>query len=163
MATVTASGTQTMPPVADQMGLALARWPLRAALELGALPTAPGCARAWARQIAWEWRLPRLADSTELAVSELVTNAVQASRAMRQAAVRIWLASDGTQVVIFVWDASPQPPVLADPGGDAENGRGLLLVEAISQRWGHFACDGGGKVVWAVVPGTGVAGMDLGP
>jgi anti-sigma regulatory factor (Ser/Thr protein kinase) len=114
MATVTAPGTQAMPPVADQLGPALARWPLRAALELGALPTAPGCARAWTRQIAWEWRLPRLADSAELVVSELVTNAVQASRAMRQAAVRIWLVSDGVQVVVFVWDASPQRPARAD-------------------------------------------------
>jgi len=26
----------------------------------------------------------------------------------------------------------------------------LLLVEALSDRWGHFGYDGGGKVVWAV-------------
>jgi anti-sigma regulatory factor (Ser/Thr protein kinase) len=155
MVSMTAPRTQIMPPVPEQLEPALARWPLHAALELGALSTAPGCARAWTRQIAWEWRLSRLASNAELIVSELVTNAVQASRAMRQAAVRIWLVSDRGQIVVFVWDASPLPPVLADPGEDAENGRGLLLVEAVSERWGHFGSDRGGKVVWAVIPGTG--------
>jgi hypothetical protein len=43
--------------------------------------------------------------------------------------------------------------------------RGLLLVEALSQRWGHFGYDGGGKVVWAlleaapVAPGVPAAGF----
>jgi hypothetical protein len=44
--------------------------------------------------------------------------------------------------------------VPADPGADAENGRGLLLVEALSERWGYFGYDGG-KVVWALVLGAG--------
>ena len=57
--------------------------------------------------------------------------------------------------MVFVWDAGPRPPPRADPGADAENGRGLLLVEALSERWGHFGHDGGGKVVWAAVPETG--------
>jgi hypothetical protein len=45
------------------------------------------------------------------------------------------------------------------------SGRGLLLVEALSQRWGHFGYDGGGKVVWALLeaapisPGASVAGF----
>lgn len=82
---------------------------------------------------------------------------------MRQAAVRIWLVSDWAQVVVFVWDASPQPPSRADPGEGDENGRGLLLVEAVSERWGHFGYDGGGKVVWAVMPGTSVSGIDQSP
>src|SRR6266567_3081009 len=57
---------------------------------------------------------------------------------------------DLAQFVILVWDASPLPPVPVDAGGDAENGRGLLLVQAISARWGwHFPQDIGGKVVWA--------------
>ena len=111
----------------------------------------------------WEWGVAASGESTELVVSELVTNAVQASRAMRQAAVRIWLVSDRAQVVVFVWDASPQPPARADPGEDAESGRGLLLVEAIAQRWGYFGYDGGGKVVWALMPGTGVPRIGPGP
>ena len=133
-----------------------ARWPLRSFLELGALPGAVPCARLHARQVLWEWGVGAAAQSTELVVSELVTNAVQASRAMRQAAVRVWLVSDRAQVVVFVWDASPQPPARADPGEEAESGRGLLLVEAVAQRWGYFGYDGRGKVVWALMPETGV-------
>ena len=129
-----------------------ARWPYQSLLELGALPGAVPCARLHARNVLWEWGLAAFSDSTELVVSELVTNGVRASRAMRQAAVRMWLVSDRAQVVIFVWDASPQPPARADPGEDVESGRGLLLVEAVSERWGHFGYDGGGKVVWAAVP-----------
>jgi len=33
----------------------------------------------------------------------------------------------------------------------AENGRGLILVDALSERWGYFPAHGGGKVVWAEV------------
>jgi hypothetical protein len=35
------------------------------------------------------------------------------------------------------------------------SGRGLLLVEALSERWGHFGYDSGGKVIWAALAGTG--------
>jgi len=57
--------------------------------------------------VLWEWVLAALGDGTELAVSELMTNAVQVSRAMSQAApVRLWLLSDGAQL------AGP-----AQPGG----------------------------------------------
>jgi len=69
--------------------------------------------------------------------------------------VRIWLVTDRARVVVFVRDASPQPPARANPGGNAESGRGLMLVEAISERWGHFGYDGGGKIVWAAVPHPG--------
>lgn len=113
----------------------------------GAVP----CSRLHARQVLWEWGLTALSESTELLLSELVTNAVQVSRTMMQATlVRLWLLSDRAQVVILVWDASPQPPVRMDTSDEAENGRGLLLVEVISARWGwHFPQDIGGKVVWA--------------
>jgi anti-sigma regulatory factor (Ser/Thr protein kinase) len=133
-----------------------AQWPYRTFLELGALAGAVPSARLHARLVLQEWGLAALSDDAELVVSELVTNGVQASRAMGQAAVRMWLVSDLRQVVVFVWDASPRPPVPADPpGADAESGRGLLLVEALSDRWGHFGYDGGGKVVWAALVGPG--------
>jgi anti-sigma regulatory factor (Ser/Thr protein kinase) len=141
-----------IPPFATRQGNSPAGdWPLQSFLELGALPGAVPCARLHARQVLWEWGLAVLSDSIELLVSELITNAVQVSRAMVQAApVRLWLLSDGAQVVILVWDASPQPPVRIDTSDDAENGRGLLLVEATSARWGwQFPPDIGGKVVWA--------------
>jgi hypothetical protein len=61
--------------------------------------------------------------------------------------------------VISVWDASPEPPTRIDAADDAENGRGLLLVEALSKQWDWFPAEPGsppanghhGKIVWAVV------------
>jgi len=134
-----------------------AQWPSRSFLELGALAGAVPCARLHARLVLLEWGLAALSESLELVTSELVTNGVRASRAMGHDAVRIWLVSDLRQVVVFVWDASPLPPERAAPGVDAESGRGLLLVEALSGRWGHFGYDGGGKVVWALMEAAPVA------
>jgi hypothetical protein len=76
---------------------------------------------------------------------------LQVSRANAQdTPVRLWVVSDKMQVVVLVWDASPLPPVLVDASEDAETGRGLLLVQALSTRWGwHFPPGLGGKVVWA--------------
>jgi len=105
---------------------------LRTFLELGALPGAVPCARLHTRQVLWEWQLTRLSDNAELLVSELVTNAVAASESLPQCSpVRLWLLARTGLLVVMVWDGSPKPPVPADAGGYAENGRGLLLVEAV--------------------------------
>lgn len=143
--TVTMAGTARFAPFA-------ARWPLRTFLELGALPGAVPCARLHARNVLAEWGLTVFSESTGLLVSELVTNAIQISRlAGQDAPVRLWLVSDRAQVVIFVWDASSLPPLPGDVGEDAESGRGLLIVQAVSARWGwDFPPGMGGKVVWAV-------------
>jgi anti-sigma regulatory factor (Ser/Thr protein kinase) len=145
-----------VPPFADRgAGHAVGEWPLQSFLELGALEGAVPSARLHTRHLLREWELAALSDDAELVVSELVTNGVQASRAMAHAAIRLWLASDQTQVVICVWDASPRPPVRMDADEEAENGRGLLLVEAVSAQWGWFpaerAGDSRGKVVWSIV------------
>ena len=91
--------------------------------------------------------------AAELLVSELVTNAMRISRATAQdAPVRLWVVSNRAQVVILTWDASPVPPVLTNAGDDAENGRGLLIVQAVSAQWGwDFPPGMGGKVVWAQI------------
>lgn len=128
------------------------QWPMRDFLELGALPGAAPCARLHARQIMWEWALTSLTEAVEQVVAELVTNSVAAARAMPLVQpVCLWLLSDAKNVLVLVWDASPQPPALAEPDEDAESGRGLCLVEAFSERWGSYATpQTGGKVVWAL-------------
>jgi anti-sigma regulatory factor (Ser/Thr protein kinase) len=143
-----------IPPFMTRQGRGLSdRWPLQDFLELGALVSAVPCARLHARQVLWEWGIGHLGDSAELVVTELTTNAVRASREMAQAAaVRLWLLSDSAQILILVWDASPQPPVLLGVTSEAEHGRGLMLVEAVSGQWGWSSrVDGGGKFVWAIV------------
>jgi anti-sigma regulatory factor (Ser/Thr protein kinase) len=132
--------------------------PLRSYLELGALPTAVPCARLHARHVLREWGLSGLAPDSELLVSELVTNAVQATAGHDQAAVRLRLSGDRTRVLIEVWDADPRPPAPKDlgqngtPDPQEEGGRGLFLVVALSARWDWYLTrEPAGKVVWCEV------------
>jgi len=130
--------------------------PLRGYLELGTLPTAVPCARLHTRQLVWEWGLTGLAATTELLVSELVTNAVKIMAGQgNQAAVRLRLSSDNARFLIEVWDADPRPPAPKDIGEDGvpdvqqEGGRGLFLVAALSARWDWYPTqEPTGKVVW---------------
>jgi anti-sigma regulatory factor (Ser/Thr protein kinase) len=126
-----------------------AAWPFSSHLELGALDSAVPCARLHARQVVREWGRPDLADTTELLVSELMTNAIRASGPWSPA-IALWLFSDGRCVVIHVWDGSSEMPLCQDADAESETGRGLLLVETLSRDWGSYA-GGDGKVVWASI------------
>ena len=149
------SAAVRIPPFAVAQDNSWARqWPLQSSLELGAFPGAVPCARLHARQMLWEWRIAGLSDIAELLISELVTNAVQISRADGQTTpVRLWVLADRTRVLILVWDSSPLPPVRIRTSEDNENGRGLLLVETLSTRWDWYfpPQQNGGKVVWALL------------
>jgi anti-sigma regulatory factor (Ser/Thr protein kinase) len=141
------SSQPLMQPVMDE-------WPLLSHLELGALPGAVACARLHARQVLWEWGLSGIAEDAELLVSELVTNATQASLSVEWIQpVGLWLSSDRSRLLILVQDTSGRPPrPTGGAGEDEERGRGLLIVEAISAKWGWDAKNGStGKVVWALI------------
>jgi anti-sigma regulatory factor (Ser/Thr protein kinase) len=127
----------------------------RSSLVLGALPTAVPCARLHARQVLWEWQVPVDADAAELLVSELITNGLKASWATGWSPpVWLCLAASVSVLRIEVWDGNPQPPAppaLDDgvPDLDGEGGRGLFLVETLSQGWGWYPTrDPAGKVTW---------------
>ena len=154
MATITATRREPEPPCPDRPQVALASWPLGAVLDLDAVLTAPGSARAWTRQTLRKWRLPGLAGTAELLVSELVTNAVLASRSVTRPAIQLVLVCDRQQFVIFVRDFDPGTPKPRHASADDENGRGLLLVDSMSDRFGWYQPDDGtpGKVVWAILP-----------
>jgi anti-sigma regulatory factor (Ser/Thr protein kinase) len=138
-------------------------WPLRSYLQLGALPGAVPCARLHAKLVLWEWGLDRLVETSELLVSEIITNAVRASagpadgqrvprRVSGLPSVWLWLATDRRDVLIQVWDGNDETPTWQDMGPEAEGGRGLLLVERLSAQWGSYTPEGwSGKVVWAIV------------
>ena len=81
-----------------------------ALLDLGAVLTAPGYARAWTREILCEWGLPGLADDAEAMVSELVANSVNASRRIGGAAVQLILTLSGAS-----WSSSSATSTQARP------------------------------------------------
>jgi anti-sigma regulatory factor (Ser/Thr protein kinase) len=151
------NGTTRVPGIAPppQDGIdGTGEWPRRTFLELGALPSAVPCARLHARQVLWEWGLDALRDDIELVVSELVTNAVRACASLGSGApVRMWLRGNTTRVLVLVWDACPRPPVRLNAGQNADGGRGLLLVEALSDQWDWHPLEqpDGGKIVWATL------------
>jgi len=147
-----AGGAPTaIPPC--RHGHDLQRWPLRDSLILGAAADAVPAARAHLRQLLSRWDQGELSPDVSVVASELVTNSVTASAGLRPAAaaLMVWLGSDGRFLLLAVADASPQPPVRLSLGPDAERGRGLALVEALSNRWGwHLATDTGlRKLTWA--------------
>ena len=112
------------------------------------------CARLHARQVLWEWGLSEIAKTAELLLSELVTNAVQGAQAIvSDLPVNVRLSANRDRLLIEVWDNNVQPPVPCMlengfPAFDAESGRGLLLVETLSERWGWYPRGIRGKVIW---------------
>lgn len=133
-----------------------ATWPRTSQLVLGALPTAPSCARLHAGAVLHEWGLSGLAETAGLVVSELVTNAVQAStepsapQRLGLPVIHLRLMADHQGLVVEVWDSNPHAPEPKQAEPDKESGRGLMLVEALCERWGSEVVPGlGGKVVWA--------------
>ena len=136
-------------------------WPLRSYLELGNLPTAVSCARGHARLVMAEWGLAHLADPVELIVSELVTNGLRASAGLLGSRfggrwspgvppVRLWLYSDRRTVVVQVWDGNDRMPERKEPDLYSEGGRGMLVVEALSEDHGVLRLEqASGKAVWA--------------
>lgn len=125
--------------------------PYRSYLEVKAVPAALPNVRRHTRQTLADWKLSEIAADAELVVSELATNAVQATRDAKRAtaSVAVYLALDLDRLFVLVWDCCPGRPAYDGPADDdAETGRGLTIVEALSERWGTCALDGG-KVVWA--------------
>lgn len=122
-------------------------------LALGPLPGAPGCARAHARAVLLSWDIPGSAiGNIELAVSELVTNAVQATWRLNLTVpepVTVRMADEGQEVLVEVADASTEKPAPFAPLDAIEGGRGLLIVASLSDEWGSYPRGPAGKVVWA--------------
>lgn len=122
-------------------------------LEAAPVPAAVPYLRRRARQALADWKLSEIADDAETVLAELATNAVQATQEAKRAtaAVAVYLALDLDRLYVLVWDCCPDRPVhggVADD--DAEAGRGLTIVAALSDRWGTVAIEGG-KVVWAQI------------
>jgi Stage II sporulation protein E (SpoIIE)/Histidine kinase-like ATPase domain len=104
------------------------------------------------------WGLDDLIPTTELLVSELVTNAVKYSRGD----VTLRLVNEKA-LVCEVLDSSAALPRLRQANGDDENGRGLQVVRQLSKRWGARRTTTG-KVVWCEQPLPGSpSGLDPEP
>ncbi|NUS51161.1 MAG: SpoIIE family protein phosphatase, partial [Nocardioidaceae bacterium] len=114
-----------------------------ASWELPADPAVVADARTRVSARLAEWGLDDVAFTTELVVSELVTNAI------RHAAgpIRLRLIRDDT-LICEVSDASSTAPRMRHARTLDEGGRGLFLVAQFTQRWGtRYTPEG--KTIWA--------------
>ena len=135
-------------------------WPQSSAMPpLAALPTVPAVVRAFVRAMLTAWHMDRLTEDAELIASELASNAVAASTdsdgqpvyiSGHMPVVQVCLLTDGVRTLLEVWDQAPGIPVIRDAAGCEESGRGLVLIDAIADKWGWSPATGRpGKVVWA--------------
>ncbi|MBY8877073.1 SpoIIE family protein phosphatase [Actinacidiphila acidipaludis] len=105
-------------------------------------PTSVARARELARDQLLAWGLDDLVDTTELLVSELVTNALRHG----YGDIRLRLLLDRT-LVCEVWDSALMQPRRRRARDTDEGGRGLQLVTMLSQSWGSRRTHRG-KTVW---------------
>ncbi|MFI8510071.1 SpoIIE family protein phosphatase [Streptomyces sp. NPDC085460] len=114
-----------------------------ATMDLPPDPAAVSGARRFASDVLTAWGVEELSFTTELVVSELVTNAIRYGKSPIQ--LRLILQSTLT---CEVSDASSTAPHLRRARMYDEGGRGLLLVAQCAERWGtrHGR---EGKVIWA--------------
>ncbi|MEF9904753.1 ATP-binding protein [Streptomyces sp. P9-A2] len=133
-------------------------------LTLAATPNAVAWARGHTVDILQRWRFP--AEGIEVArllISELATNAIRHAQPTEPSetateyaglgtiALKLWPTDGG--IILAVSDPDPRPP--APRAGDASptGGRGLVLIQAMANRWGYFPTQPhSGKAVWAEVP-----------
>ena len=108
-------------------------------------------ARDFVRQTLKRWDLSRLGDTVILLTSELATNAVVHAGTSYDVVIEL---SDSS-VRVSVLDDSPLPAGLREHGLHATSGRGVELVEALSEHWGMLPpppLDGRIKGMWFEVP-----------
>jgi anti-sigma regulatory factor (Ser/Thr protein kinase) len=131
-------------------------------MDFAALNSAPHWARKFTRRFlgCCHGITTETAENAELLVSELVTNAYQAtgippdapySKRTAAPVIRLSLRRFSAALLIEVIDVSPLMPHLANSGTDDENGRGLLLTDALSAEWGSFPILPDRKCVYCIL------------
>ncbi|MFS0691580.1 SpoIIE family protein phosphatase [Streptomyces nitrosporeus] len=118
-----------------------------AAWDVPSDPAAVSEVRAGVSARLTEWNLAEEAFTTELILSELVTNAIRYATGP----IRVRLIRDRT-LICEVSDRSSTSPHLRQAATTDEGGRGLFLVAQLAERWGTRYTDDGGKVIWTEQP-----------
>ncbi|MET9381665.1 SpoIIE family protein phosphatase [Streptomyces sp. NPDC002928] len=138
----------------DDVALLLMRYdgmavrPLREGWTVWRVPEAVRHARRFTRRTMRAWGVPEgNLDTVQLVVSELVTNALVHTDGQ----VRLDLTLVNHRLRVAVFDVSPRTPAKPTSiGWEATGGRGILLVEAVSDAWGTVPVSGG-KQVWSEI------------
>ena len=100
-------------------------------------PRSPGAARRFVREVLDAHGLRT--DAAEIIVSELMTNVVHHARTP----VQVRVAIDPSAVCLELRDGSTIIPAVRDAAEDAEDGRGLFIVDALARSWSVEQAPGG--------------------
>lgn len=136
---------------------------LSRALRMPRAARAVGPARRWVRDTLTGWNLGAVAGQAEQIAGELAVNALRHARGESPIVLLLMYTAGTLRVEVFDRDPARVPvkgsPALTDVGG-----RGLIIVEAFSQRWGTRVTDEG-KSVWAELDITwlGITRGGIGP
>lgn len=120
--------------------------------EYPPVPESVAAAREFVLETCARWGVGDASEVAVLLVSELATNAVRYARTP----VTVWLARRPGHIVVTVEDGSPTHSHLAHPELMDEQGRGMQLVDLLSEEWGEREVLGVrddlvGKRVWAEI------------
>jgi anti-sigma regulatory factor (Ser/Thr protein kinase) len=130
--------------------------PSAVACPLSRGPQSARAARRLTRNTLRDWGLATLAEDAEVIVGEFVANAVTHAAAVHDRKptaenLGLRLLRRTGEVTCAVLDPSDVAPVLKTPDGVEEAGRGLQMVDALSDVWGWSPVAGRGKAVWAIL------------
>lgn len=106
--------------------------------------------RAYDRLLQWGVAVDACR-TARLVVSELFTNAVLHTDSDRIGCL-LYVADGQVRIEVRDQGSYASTPVLHFPGAEDERGRGLQLIETLTQAWGvESAGRGLGHIVWAVI------------
>ncbi len=126
-----------------------------AACALSADPHVTHAARDFTASTLTGWVMAGVVEDAEVVVSELLSNALRYGvTGRRQTSLHpVWLGllRRGNAVLVAVSDPGRDVPVVREPDFFAESGRGLHVIDELSDSWGWTTPDRAGKAVWAVL------------
>ncbi|MBW3537340.1 MAG: ATP-binding protein [Actinobacteria bacterium] len=125
------------------------RPPREARLRVSSDPSVARELRLLLRRLLASWRIDERVsgDDVELLATEVTANAIRHAGTSATAIVRFL----GSRLRVEVGDGSPEMPVKGQASLEAEGGRGVPLVDALSDSWGVIPTRTG-KRVWFEVP-----------
>jgi anti-sigma regulatory factor (Ser/Thr protein kinase) len=121
-------------------------------VRLATGPAAAGEARGQVRAAIRDWGTPVDPDVAVLLVSELVTNAIMHETGET---VTLGIRCFRSRLRVDVYDTSRSFPVATVAPGDAETGRGLMLVATLATEWGFYQTPTGKAVYFTLLFGDG--------
>jgi anti-sigma regulatory factor (Ser/Thr protein kinase) len=121
-------------------------------VRLAAGPAAVPEARGLVTAAIASWGVPVDAEAASLLTSELVTNAILHAACQD---VVLDITCHRSRLRVDVHDTSRSQPAVVDVPADAETGRGLLLVAALSAEWGFYPTPAGKAVYFTLAPPPG--------